>query len=47
MQHTEEVGANEEFGAGRLKQQSQARPGTGLGHIIVPAQLCNTFNSEC
>lgn len=42
MQHSEEVGAREELGAGGLKQQGEARPGTGLSHTVVPTQLCNT-----
>jgi len=42
MQHSEEVGAGEELRAGGLKQQSEARSGTGLSHTVVPAQLCNT-----
>ncbi len=42
MQHSEEVGAGEELGAGGLEQQIEARPGTGLSHTVVPTQLCNT-----
>lgn len=39
MQHSEEVGAGEELGAGRLEQQCEAGPGAGLGHRLVPPQL--------
>lgn len=42
MQHSEEVGAGEELGAGGLQQQGEARPGVGLSHTVVPTQLCNT-----
>lgn len=43
MQHSEEVGAGEELGAGGLQQQGEARPGgAGLSHTVVPAQLWNT-----
>lgn len=46
MQHSEEVGAGEELGAGGLKQQGEARPGTGLSHTVVPTQLCNTHSQK-
>lgn len=42
MQHSEEVGAGEELGAGRLEQQSEARPGAGRSCITVPPQLWET-----
>lgn len=42
MQHSEEVRAGEELCTGRLQEQGEAGPGTGLGHVVAPAQLCNT-----
>lgn len=39
MQHSEEVRAGEELGAGGLEQQSEAGPGTGLAHRGLPSQL--------
>lgn len=41
MQHSEEVRAGEELGAGGLEQQTEARPGTGLSHTVVPTQICH------
>lgn len=42
MQHSKEVGAGKKLGAGGLQQQSEARPGAGLSHSVVPPQLCGT-----
>lgn len=46
MQHSEEVGAGEELGAGGLEQQGEARPGIGLSHTVVSTQLCNTHSHQ-
>lgn len=39
MQHSEEVGAGEELGAGRLEQEVETGTGAGLGQAVVPPQI--------
>lgn len=46
MQHSKEVGAGEEPGAGRLKQQAEARPGARLSDAVVSTQLCNAMSEK-